>query len=117
MDIQFLTNISHLIETAIVLVSSMFLLMLAPGLTVDFLKKLIYLSVGIALWMVFVAAFGNDLKEWTIIVFSTVLYKILTEDTVIFIYQCFLFLVTAKMLFWFLGVGSRHHEAATPQHR
>ncbi len=114
MDIGFLNSISEYISAGIIILSAILLNFLAPDVPMNLTRKLLWLSVVIALWMTFVEPYQADLQRFIICIFTIFLYRIMTEDAAIFIYQAFLFLVTFKIFVWFFDIKAPNEQKSLP---
>lgn len=115
MDISLLTEISNWLSAAILLLSSIFLMLLAPDLALGWIKKLLWLSIILAVWMVFVQPYLNDLKAFFICIFTYSGYMFVTSDTMVFLNQCLLFLVTFKLFSWLFDTKGPERNEELPR--
>jgi hypothetical protein len=102
--LDILNTIQQYAAGAVAVLGSLLLLFIAPGLPITWLKKLLWIAVIIGIWMQFVNPYANDLKTIMICVLSVFVYKMLTEGTLVFVYQCVLFLVTFKLFTWLFEI-------------
>lgn len=112
---NFLQSIAQYSAAMVTLLGSLLLLFLAPGLAIGWLKKLLYMSIAVALWILFVSPYQNDLETFAICLLSVFVYKILTEATVTFIGQIAGFVITWRLFTWLFEVDksiSGHPEQA-----
>ncbi len=104
MDLGILSTIAQYAAGVATGIGVLLLLYLAPGVPLGWLKKLLWLSVVIAIWIVFVGPYQNDLKTWMICELSIFVFPLLTEQTVILISQLVTFLITWRLFEWILEV-------------
>ncbi len=110
MDVNILTDIRQALAASLVILGSLALLYLAPGLPIAWMKKALWLSVVIAVWAVLVQPYIDNLKIFAIIVLSVFVYPMLTESTVIFLEQAIMFLVTFKLFMWVFEIHAPHER-------
>lgn len=111
---DFASSINDYISAGIIILSAILLNFLAPDVPMKLTRKLLWLSVVIALWVTFVQPYQADLERLIIVFFTIFLYKILTEQAAIFISQAFLFLVTFKIFVWFFDIGHPNETQSLP---
>lgn len=106
--VEFLSNINDYIAAIAVILASLPLLIIARDLTIDWAKKLIYLSIIVAIWHVFFTPYAVDLQTLVIIILTIMPYQLITESTAILIEQVFLFMVTLNLFRWMFKVENPH---------
>lgn len=107
---ELLSNIKDYLAAGAVVLTALPLLLFAKDLTVDWGKKLIHLGIAVALWMTIFQPYAKDLQTLAICVLSVFWYKIIPEDTAIFLVQIFLFTVTWGLFRWIFKVDHPNQQ-------
>lgn len=78
----------------------------------NWLTKLLYLSILIGLWALFVGPVQNDLATFMNYVLNLTLFRFIPEQSIVAMEQLFIFFTTIKLLIWI----SRTEHAGLPSH-
>lgn len=77
-------------------------------------KRMLYLGIIVAIWSLFVTPYTQNLKIVMMWFLNITLFKVMSEQSMSFIVQVFIFAITYKMLFWFFSSPLKEpHETSS----
>ena len=110
MDVNILSEIRQGLETLITTAGIITLLWIAPSLPISWLKKLLWVSVALGLWMVLVEPYRLQLEALLIYTGCVFVYPMITAATANFIYSSLLFFITFKLMLWVFEIHAPHSQ-------
>jgi len=112
--IDALENIKSAIEVSIIALSTLFLVMVAPGEAFGWLKKILILTLVLQIFALFVPSL-EGFQVFMMYVMNLAPYKMFPESSWIFIQQMFVLFVTWQILLWVVGKQHTNSNESMPR--
>lgn len=114
--VGFASSMNEYIAAIIAVLAGIAISLFAGDLPLEMGKKMLWITLIIATWSVFVAPYQLALQRVIMYFLSLFIYPVLTEDAAIFIHQAVIFYITYTLFVWFFDIKEKNNEAASLPH-